>query len=50
MDLSDELTTAAARSPIGSNGVLFTPWLAGLRSPVDDRSARAASTTSHWGT
>ena len=36
----DELTTAAARSPIGSNGVLFTPWLAGLRSPVDDRSAR----------
>jgi xylulokinase len=36
----DDLTAAAARSPVGSSGVLFTPWLAGLRSPVDDRSAR----------
>ena len=36
----DELTALAATSPAGSNGVLFTPWLAGLRSPVDDRFAR----------
>lgn len=36
----DELTALAATSPPGSNGVLFTPWLSGLRSPVDDRFAR----------
>lgn len=37
----DDLTALAATAPAGSNDVLFTPWLAGLRSPVDDRSARA---------
>jgi xylulokinase len=37
----DELTSMAAHSPAGANGVLFTPWLAGMRSPRDDRSARA---------
>ena len=26
--------------PAGSGDVLFTPWLAGERSPVDDRNAR----------
>jgi xylulokinase len=31
----------AEGSPPGSNGVLFTPWLAGMRSPTDDRLARA---------
>jgi xylulokinase len=36
----DELTALAAGAPPGSNGVLFTPWLAGERSPVDDRNAR----------
>lgn len=36
----DELTAMADRSPAGSNGVVFTPWLGGLRSPRDDRSAR----------
>jgi xylulokinase len=36
----DELTGLAARVPAGSGGVLFTPWLAGERSPVDDRRAR----------
>jgi xylulokinase len=30
----------AAEAPAGSNGVLFAPWLAGTRSPVDDRNAR----------
>jgi xylulokinase len=36
----DELTALAAGSPAGSGGVLFTPWLTGERSPIDDRSAR----------
>jgi len=36
----DDLVGWAAEAPPGSNGVVFTPWLAGERSPVDDRSAR----------
>jgi xylulokinase len=36
------LCALAATSPAGSNGVVFAPWLAGMRSPVDDRRARAA--------
>jgi len=36
----DELTDLAATAPAGSGRLLFTPWLAGERSPVDDRSAR----------
>lgn len=36
-----ELTKLAATVPPGAGGVIFTPWLAGERSPVDDRSARA---------
>jgi len=36
----DELTALAATAAPGSGGVLFTPWLAGERSPVDDRNAR----------
>jgi len=36
----DALTAEAAGAPAGSDGVLFTPWLAGERSPVDDRNAR----------
>jgi len=36
----DALTALAATAPAGSGGVLFTPWLAGERSPVDDRNAR----------
>ena len=36
-----ELGELAASAPPGSGNVLFTPWLAGERSPVDDRSARA---------
>lgn len=37
----DELTELAAAAPPGSGNVVFTPWLAGERSPVDDRHARA---------
>jgi xylulokinase len=35
------LTELAASSPPGSGSVVFTPWLAGERSPVEDRHARA---------
>ncbi len=38
----DELVELAATAPAGSGGVLFTPWLKGERSPVDDRSLRAS--------
>jgi len=37
----DALTTLAGSVPAGSGDVVFTPWLAGERSPVDDRKARA---------
>ena len=37
----DEITSLAATAPPGAGGVIFTPWLKGERSPVDDRSARA---------
>jgi len=37
----DAMTALAASVPAGSGDVVFTPWLAGERSPVDDRSARA---------
>ena len=36
----DELTALAASASAGSGRVLFTPWLAGERSPIDDRRAR----------
>ena len=35
-----DLTELAATSAPGSGGVIFTPWLTGERSPVDDRWAR----------
>jgi len=38
----DELVALAASAPPGSGGVLFTPWLKGERSPVDDANLRAA--------
>jgi xylulokinase len=36
----DAITALAAGAPPGSGGVIFTPWLKGERSPVDDRAAR----------
>ncbi len=36
----DQLTALAAEAEPGSGGLIFTPWLAGERSPVDNRSAR----------
>lgn len=40
----EEMTALAATSPPGARGVIFTPWLAGERSPVDDKRARAGFT------
>jgi xylulokinase len=40
----DEMTALAASSPPGAHGVLFTPWLAGERSPIDNKKIRAGFT------
>jgi xylulokinase len=40
----EAMTALAATSPPGANGLLFTPWLAGERSPVDNRRIRAGFT------
>jgi xylulokinase len=36
----EQLIELAESSPPGSGGAIFTPWIAGERSPVDDRHAR----------
>jgi xylulokinase len=36
----ERLIELAGSAPPGSGGVIFTPWIAGERSPVDDRHAR----------
>jgi xylulokinase len=36
----EQLTAAAAEVPAGAGDIIFTPWLSGERSPVDDRYAR----------
>ncbi len=36
----DKLNALAAESPPGARGVIFTPWLNGERTPVDDSSLR----------
>jgi xylulokinase len=40
----EEMTALAATSPPGAHGVLFTPWLAGERSPIDNKRIRAGFT------
>jgi xylulokinase len=35
-----ELNALAAKAPPGSRGVIFTPWLNGERTPVDDATLR----------
>jgi len=37
-----ELCRLAGTAPAGSGGVIFTPWLNGERTPVEDRTLRAA--------
>ena len=40
----DEMTTLAATSAPGAHGVLFTPWLAGERSPIGNKHLRGGFT------
>ena len=40
-DVYERLFAAAEDVPAGSNGVIFTPWLNGERTPVDDHRIRA---------
>lgn len=39
-DVYERLDAVAASAPPGSDGVLFTPWLNGERTPVDDHTIR----------
>jgi xylulokinase len=39
-DFFDRIEALASAAPAGSNRLLFTPWLHGERSPVDDRTLR----------
>ena len=39
-DFYKRMDQVVAKVPAGSNGVIFTPWLNGERSPVDDHHAR----------
>jgi xylulokinase len=40
-DVYQRIDRLAATAPPGSNGVIFTPWLNGERTPVDDHTIRA---------
>ena len=40
-DIYKVMDRIAERTPPGSNGVIYTPWIFGERSPVDDRTVRA---------
>ena len=37
-----ELCALAVSAPVGSGGLIFTPWLKGERTPVEDRTLRGA--------
>ncbi len=41
-DSYEEVVADAATVPPGSGGVIFTPWLKGERTPVEDRTLRGA--------
>jgi xylulokinase len=41
-DSYEEVVASAANAPVGSGGVIFTPWLKGERTPVEDRTLRGA--------
>jgi xylulokinase len=40
-DFFGTLNDVASSVPVGSHGVMFTPWMNGERSPVDDHTIRA---------
>lgn len=41
-DVLDRLNALAATAPAGSGGVVFTPWLNGERTPVEDHRLRGS--------
>lgn len=41
-DSYEEVVAGGAMVPAGSGGVIFTPWLKGERTPVEDRTLRGA--------
>jgi len=41
-DIYDVFNRMAKKIPAGSNGLIFTPWLNGERSPVDDSQVRGS--------
>ncbi len=41
-DAFARIDALAASAPVGSDGVIFTPWLNGERTPVDDHTIRSA--------
>jgi xylulokinase len=41
-DSYEDVVARAAKAPAGSGGVIFTPWLKGERTPVEDRTLRGA--------
>lgn len=41
-DAFQQLDKVAAQVPVGSGGVIFTPWLYGERTPVEDYAVRGA--------
>jgi xylulokinase len=49
-DLYSELTEIAESVPPGSRGVIFTPWLYGERTPVEDATLRAGFFNQSLGT
>ena len=40
-DIFKVLDQITARTPAGSNGVIYTPWIWGERAPVEDKTLRA---------
>ena len=44
-DIFKVLDQITARTPAGSNGVIYTPWIWGERAPVEDKTLRAGLLT-----
>ncbi len=49
-DVYDRLNQVAGGVPAGANGVIYTPWLNGERTPVDDHYVRAGFHNLNLGT
>lgn len=44
VDTLEELNDVAESAPVGSNGLIYLPWLNGERTPVDDHTIRGGWT------